>query len=232
MSCHNCRALEAAVRRGEETRATCSDCGAQWVRAPGPKATPPRAQRDLAALAARSPIRAIYLDPASKLLGGDSDLDAEVRADRSAQYARIARARLAELCARGPEGERFARALLVAYGARGPVVNERESLAVVVAAACLRFEPGDWGVVVAERRRITERATARKVQVPDAARLVATILGNAILGAAVAAYERDAWEDWRPRERPEEAPEEPARMQRARVMRAKFDARPSNSTRS
>lgn len=223
-TCRICRGLEAAVHRGEETRATCSDCGTQWARGAS-KAESPRAQRDLAALAARTPIRAIDLDPTSRLAGAADGLDAEVRADRSAQYARLARARLAEMRARGPDGERLALALWVAYGRRGPVLNERESLAVAVAAECLRFEPGDWAVVIAERRRITTRAVERKVQVPDAPRLVATLLGNAIIGAAVAAYERDEWADWRPRERPEE----PARVQRAREWRARFDARHEES---
>ena len=227
-TCRICRGLEAAVHRGEETRATCSDCGTQWARGAS-KAESPRAQRDLAALAARTPIRAIDLDPTSRLAGAADGLDAEVRADRSAQYARFARARLAEMRARGPEGDRLARALWVAYGKRGPVVNERESLAVVVALECLRFEPGDWSVVSEERRRITTRAAERRVQVPDAPRLVATILGNAILGAAVAAYERDEWDDWRPSTAAEPVPDEPARVRRAREMRARFDARNEDS---
>jgi len=221
-----CRQCDLLVAAGE-IPARCGDCGAELrrARAAGPRATPLRAQRDLAALAARTPIRAIDLDPTSRLAGAADGLDAEVRADRSAQYARFARARLAEMRARGPEGDRLARALWVAYGKRGPVVNERESLAVVVALECLRFEPGDWSVVSEERRRITTRAAERRVQVPDAPRLVATILGNAIIGAAVAAYERDEWADWRPRERPEE----PARVQRAREWRARFDARHEES---
>lgn len=232
--CLNCKSLEAYVRAGEEAFATCSDCGTQWRRKAAPRARQPRTARDLPALAARAAIRAIDLDPSSRLRGDDGpeDLDTSVRAERSRGDARAAERRLAELRAHGPDGERFARALWLAYGARGPVLNERESLAVVIARECLAFEPGDWSVVIAERRRITERAAARKLQVPDAPRLVATVLGNAILGAAVAAYDLDEWTDWRPRRaEPEVVPaDEPARVRRAREMRARFDARCEEST--
>lgn len=229
--CHNCKGLARAVERGEETHATCGTCG-KLHRAPrSAEAWEPRTRRDMPALARLSDLHAIDLDPASKLRGSDEpeDIGATVRAERSVLNGRNAEKRLAAMRARGPEGVRYARAVWLAYGARGEEVNKRESLAALIARECLVWEPGDWSVALAERRRITDRAAARKVQVPDALRLVATILGNAILGCASTAYDLDVWEDWRPRAEAEAAVEEPARLRRVREWRERFDARPRES---
>lgn len=229
--CHNCISLRASVERGEESSATCGDCGTQFARKRAPRAWSPKALRDMPALAAISPIRAIDLDPASKAHGADEpeDLDATVRAERSRLNGRMAARRLAAMREHSPEGARYARALWLAYGLRGPEVNSRESVAVLVASACLEWTEGDWSVVCRERAQINERAQARKLTVPDVPRLVATILGNAILGCAVSAYEQDTWEDWRPRASSDPVLDEPARVRRVKEWRARFDARGTQS---
>jgi hypothetical protein len=81
------------------------------------------------------------------------------------------------------------------FGERGEVLDGRESCAVIVADRFAR--PGERAAYRAWLGR-TQRGLRKSVL--DAMNAVS--FGNALIGAATAAYERDDWAPWLPAEEP------------------------------
>lgn len=183
------RAASRAVRLA--TVVTCS-CGAVLVppASAGQEERPVFARSGLASLARHPAIRAMTIEPTAR--GEDhEDPERDARSDSDWHRAYRAQRRLALVRAHSAEGARFADVLWYAFGQRGPEIDKRESVAEQVAK---RF------VSAAERarfelllRRSDKGRTARYYE--SVARIAA---GNALLGAAQTAFDRDEWTSWLP----------------------------------
>lgn len=154
---------------------------------------------DMQALARHPRVRAMGWEfgratdePAPAALADDAPArdieDAEARErrqERSLYRAHHARARLAAMVARGPEGRRLAHVVWTHYGQWGEKRREYVSAAEELART---FGARD------ERAAFRDHLVRTGVRAKQLDAITARAYGNALLGVAVAAYERDAWE--------------------------------------
>lgn len=203
--CPACVVLDTLAADDQAGR--CPACGRMWgayLRLVDPFDPEPgshrNAEREMAALARHPDVRA--MDPNRAPRGEDGyDEGVERWRDADRMLARAARHRLAEMrCrlrasvapdgaaswARDPDGDRYATVVWFAYGERGEVVNARESCAVLIADRYAR--PGERA---AYRAHLESQKTGMTKKQLDAWNPIA--FGNALLGAAVAAYQTDQW---------------------------------------
>ena len=183
-TCRICRGLGVAVHHtAKRDRATCSDCGTQWAR---------RVERPRALARETCGARCAHAHPRDRPRPGlaaawsDESLEAAVRSERNAHYARRAEAPRRDACAgqrgRSPNSSALGRARAPRTGRQRTRKPRRGDRVRVHALRAGRLGRGD-------RRASPHHRAGGRAQGAGARRTapVATILGNAILGAAVAA---------------------------------------------
>jgi hypothetical protein len=108
--------------------------------------------------------------------------------EQRGQIARRAYQRLEVMRARKGDGARFAAIVWYVYGERGEKLDEREECAVLVA---------DRWALAGERAAFRAQLKRRNPGMRDETLNAMTPIGfgNALIGVAVAAYERDEWAD-------------------------------------
>lgn len=205
---YECKGCGDARRKARRTRRIvgCVRCLAlhdptKDADEPSPAAPPPfcapdghryHAKGDMAALAATGgpdrDLRAISLEP--QIPGGndpDAVTDADVAHQLRERRGMRAAARLRAMRARPePDGDRYAAVVWYAHGHRGQVVDEWESCATQITARFAR--KGERAAMLAHLRREHPRLSKAALD-----KMNVMAFGNALLGAAVKAYEEDVW---------------------------------------
>jgi hypothetical protein len=188
--CRQCVALAASM--GEERRVTCSECGATLTRTRDPHRN---ARVEMTLLARwRRVMLGHASDPCPQVVGDGNTGGGMAHAmngrpdhidERNHELRRALAAdeRLTAMRARSGEGVRYASVVWAAFGHRGEELNMRESCAKAMATEFAK---------AGELKRWRE-ADAKRDDLGGDVLLIA--FGNDLLGAAIDAYERDAWRD-------------------------------------